>query len=121
MTKKALALIFIAGIALLATACPERRTIADIERNPGKYNGKDVTIVGTVRSSYGISLPGTRMGGGIYEVNDGTGSIWVIAERGVPSKGTEIVVSGTYGNAITWNGRNYGTGLREKHRHFGRR
>ena len=62
------------------------------------------------------------MGGGIYEVDDGTGSIWVLAdERGVHAKGTEIAVSGTFGSAVSWNGRNYGVGVHERNRHYVKR
>jgi hypothetical protein len=121
-TSKLLVLCLTLGVALLAAGCPTRRTVAEIERNPGRYNNKDVTIVGVVRNSYGVSLPGTRMRGGIYEVDDGTGTIWVVTdERSVPNKGAEIAVSGTVGSGISWGGKNYGLGLHEKHRHFGRR
>src|SRR5215210_6035132 len=85
--------------ALLATGCPERRSIADIEADPGRYQNKEVAIAGVVRDSYGLSIPGTRVGGGAYKIDDGTGSIWVVATDGnVPQKGTEIGVKGTVQN-----------------------
>lgn len=119
--SKFLILTVTLGIAFLAAGCPERRTVADIERNPGRYNNKDVTIVGTVKNSYGVSLPGTPVRGGIYEVDDGTGTIWVVSERTVPNKGAEVAVSGTVGSGVSWGGKNYGLGLYEKSRHFGKR
>ena len=119
---KVLALLFAISIAVLASGCPQHRTAAELQRNPGRYNGRDVTVVGVVKTSYGVSVPGMRMGGGIYEVDDGTGSIWVLAdERGVPAKGTEIAVSGTFGSAVSWNGRNYGVGVHERNRHYVKR
>jgi hypothetical protein len=109
-------------LVVFAVGCPARRTAAELQRNPGRYNGKDVTIIGVVKTSYGVSVPGMKMGGGVYEIDDGTGSIWVIAdERGTPPKGTEIAVSGTFGNAVTWNGKSYGQGVFEKNRHYARR
>ena len=120
-TLKILAITLISLTALIAAGCPERRTIADLEHRPGKYNGKDVTVVGVVKSTYGGGLPGTRYGGGIYEVDDGTGSIWVIANGNPPNKGAEIAVSGTYGNVASWGGRNYGTGISENERHYKKR
>jgi hypothetical protein len=120
-TVKILAILLVTITALLAAGCPERRTIAELERNPGRYNGKDVTVAGVVRSSYGGSIPGTGIGGGIYEIDDGTGTMWVIAQGSVPNKGAEIAVSGTYGNIATWGGKNYGTGIQERERHYRKR
>jgi len=119
--SKWLILVVTLGIVCLAAGCPERRSVAQIERNPGRYNNKDVTIVGVVKNSYGVSLPGTTMRGGIYEVDDGTGTIWVVSERTVPNKGAEVAVSGTIGSGVSWGGKNYGLGIYEKHRRFDRR
>ena len=110
--------VTIAVAGLFATGCPERKSIADIERNPGKYQNKEVAIAGTVRDSYGISIPGTNIGGGAYKVDDGTGSIWIITEGNVPSKGTQIGVKGTIATGVNYRGRNYGLGMREKDRRY---
>jgi hypothetical protein len=120
-TFRILAITLISLTALIAAGCPERRSISELENRPGKYNGKEVTVVGVVQSTYGGGIPGTGIGGGIYEISDGTGSIWVIAHGSVPNKGAEIAVSGTYGNAASWNGRNYGTGINENQRHYRKR
>ena len=111
-----LSFIFIAGITLFATGCPERVSIADIEANPSKYQNKEVAIAGTVRDSYGFSIPGTNIGGGAYKIDDGTGSMWVITDGNVPSKGVEIGVKGQIGTGINYKGRNYGLGMWEKDR-----
>ena len=108
-------------LVLLSAACPERRSIADINANPGRYTNKDVTIVGVVKDSYGVSLPGSPVRGGIYKVDDGTGSIWVVTDSSVPTKGAEIGVTGTVGNGVSWGGRNYGLGVLEKDRRFRKR
>jgi hypothetical protein len=118
---KALAMISILAVGLLATACPERHTIRDIEANPSKYSNKDVAIVGVVKDSYGLSVPGTPIRGGAYKIDDGTGSMWVVTENTVPTKGTEIAVSGRVGSGVNWKGRNYGLGMYERDRKFGKR
>jgi len=118
---KIFAITLISLTALVAAGCPERRSISELENRPGKYNGKEVTVVGVVKSTYGGGIPGTGIGGGIYEISDGTGSIWVIANGSVPNKGAEIAVSGTFGNVASWNGRNYGTGISENQRHYRKR
>ena len=119
---KTILLITIAAAALFAAGCPERKSIADIEANPGKYQDKEVAIAGRVVDSYGISIPGTKYGGGAYKIDDGTGSIWVLVTDGsVPSRGAEVGVKGRISSGISWKGRNYGLGMYEKDRRYGKR
>ena len=106
---------------LFLAACPDRTSIADIEANPSRYQNKEVAIAGTVQDSYGINIPGTRMRGGAYKIDDGTGSIWILTEEGVPTKGAQIGVTGRVGSGINWHGKNYGLGLYEKDRRFRKR
>jgi len=120
--KTVISAALIAAIAIITIACPERKTIGEIEAHPGKYDNKDVTIVGTVRDSYGASLPGTGIGAGAYKIDDGTGSMWVIVTDGaVPQRGAQVGVSGTVGSGINVKGRNYGLGIYEKERHYKKR
>ena len=115
------ALLFstITAVGLFVTGCPERKSIGEIEANPGKYQDKEVIIAGVVKDSYGISIPGTKEGGGIYKIDDGTGAIWVlVTDRNVPSKGTEIGVKGVMTDGVSWKGRNYGLGLYERNRRY---
>ena len=108
-------------VGLFAAACPDRTSIADIEANPSRYQNKEVAIAGTVRDRYGINIPGTKVRGGAYKIDDGTGSIWVVTEDAVPNKGAQIGVKGLVGNGVNWNGKNYGLGLYEKGRRFSKR
>lgn len=114
--------ITVAGLAFFATGCPERRSIADIERDPGRYQNKEVVVAGRVTDSYGLGIPGTNIGGGAYKVDDGTGSIWVLVTDGnVPSRGAEVGVKGRVGSGVNWKGKNYGLGIYEKERKYGKR
>ena len=111
------ALVLTAG--LLLTACPTRTSIGEIESNPAKFYDKDVAIAGTVRDAYGVSIPIVKNGsGGAYKISDGTGSIWVITQRSVPSKGAQLGVKGKIQNGVNINGRNYGLVLIEDDRRF---
>jgi hypothetical protein len=108
--------------ALALAACPERKSIADIQANPGKYQDKEIAIAGRVVDSYGLSIPGTNLGGGAYKVDDGTGSMWVVVSDGaVPSKGAEIGVKGRISSGVNWKGRNYGLGMHETDRRYRKR
>ena len=114
-------LILLATVGLLA-GCPDRKSIGDIEANPGKYQDKDIVIAGVVKDSYGLSIPGTSLGGGAYKIDDGTGSIWVVVTDGnVPQKGAEIGVKGRVGSGVNYKGRNYGLGMYEKDRRYKKR
>ena len=107
--------------AVFAAACPERTSIADISANPSRYANKDVAIAGTVQDSYGVSIPGTPIRGGAYKIDDGTGSIWVLTEDQVPTKGTQIGVKGRIDSGVNWKGRNYGLGMYEKDRRLAKK
>jgi len=77
--------------------------------------------VGTVKDSYGVSVPGTPIRGGAYKIDDGTGSIWVVTDGSVPTKGVQIGVKGVIGSGVIWNGRNYGLGMYEKDRRIAKK
>ena len=96
--------------ALVLTACPSRTDIGKINADPGRYADKDVGIAGTVTESYGV------LGTGAYELDDGTGKIWVVTERGVPSRGARVGAKGRVYNGFSLRGRNFGTVLRESDR-----
>ena len=106
---------------LFAAACPDRTSIGDIETNPSRFQNREVAIAGTVQDSYGVNIPGTKIRGGAYKIDDGTGSIWILTEDAVPTKGAQVGVKGIIGNGVNWHGKNYGLGLYEKDRRFRRR
>ena len=105
--RMAPAAVLLAAVFLL-TACPSQTTISKINADPGRYRGKEVGIVGNVTDSYGV------LGNGAYEIDDGTGRIWVATRRGVPSRGSRVGVKGRVLNGFPmgrpelWNspGRN---------------
>jgi hypothetical protein len=101
--------------ALLLTACPSRQTIARINADPGRYHDKEVAIVGTVTNSYGI------LDKGVYEVDDGTGRMWVSTTRGVPTKGTRVGVKGYVYPTLNIGIKNFGVGMEETDRRTERR
>jgi hypothetical protein len=103
-------LAVVCAFTLFLTACPSRTTISKINADPAKYQNKDVGIVGTVTDSYGV------MGNGAYEIDDGTGKLWVATTRGVPARGSRIGASGRIHTGFSFGGRSFGTVLQETDR-----
>jgi hypothetical protein len=73
--------------ALIMTGC-EQKTINEIKADPARYANREVTIVGNVTQSVSV------MGKGAYEIDDGTGKLWIISDTGVPRKGARVGVKG---------------------------
>jgi len=101
--------LILIGVVLL-TACPKQETISRINADPGRYRNKEVGIVGNVTDSYGV------LGNGAYEVDDGTGRIWVVTTRGVPSRGARVGAKGKLYTGLAIQGRSFGTVLQETDR-----
>ncbi len=75
-------------LALTMLAC-EQKTVNEIRADPGRYTNKEVAVVGNVVRSFSV------LGRGAYEVDDGTGKLWIMSEKGVPMQGTRVLVKGT--------------------------
>jgi hypothetical protein len=106
-----LALALLVATVSLA-GCPKSTTIADINADPGRFRDKEVSIQGRVVNSFGLG------GEGGYELDDGTGRMWVVAGgRSVPSKGSNVRATGRVQTGLTFAGRSFGTVLRETDRH----
>ena len=101
---------FLLTATLGLTACPQQETISKINADPGRYTRKEVGIAGRVTDSYGIP------GYGAYEIDDGTGRLWVVTKRGVPSRGAQVGAKGRIYSGLTWGGRSFGTVLEETDR-----
>lgn len=96
---------------LLLTACPNRTTIGQINSDPGRYYDKTVAVGGTVTDSYGVPFVG-----GAYELDDGTGKIWVVSRRGAPSRGARVGAKGRVHSGFTFGRRTFGTVIEEDDR-----
>ena len=80
-----LALLAVLGLGLVG--CRET-TIRKLLGEPNRYANEDVGLVGNVVQSASL------LGRGAYQLDDGTGTIWVVSTHGVPRKGAEVKVSG---------------------------
>lgn len=110
-TKPLLVVVAVVLVALAQAGCPRQTTISRILADPAEFHDKDVALRGNVTQSFGV------LGQGVYEIDDGTGKLWILTEEGVPSKGARVEVAGRVISAgVTFAGRNFATALREKKR-----
>lgn len=100
--------MFLVATIFLLMGCPPRTKISDIERDPGKYANKDVTIAGRTSNSYGA------LGSGMFQVDDGSGTMWVYSQNyGVPGNGTKVAVTGRISQGFSFGGRSFAIILRQ--------
>ncbi len=106
--KSFVALLILLATMLLLSGCPPSTKISDIEKDPGKYASKDVTVSGRVSTSYGA------LGSGMFQVDDGTGTMWVYSQNyGVPGNGNKVAVTGRISQGFSFGGRSFAIILRQ--------
>ena len=96
------------ALGLLLTGCASVN-IARINADPSRYYNRTVRVDGTVATSVGL------LGTGGYQLDDGTGTIYVISRTGVPSGGSRVSVTGRVTGGAQILGRTVGTVIREDH------
>jgi hypothetical protein len=96
---------------VLALAACESVSIGRLTADPSHWQGKRVHVHGTVEDSYGA------LGHGAYLVSDGTGKIWVISGKGLPSRGARVDVEGDVFQGAELMGRSVGMALKEIRHH----
>lgn len=111
--RKIGASILVLLVTLLLAGCPPRVKIGDINRDPARYANKDISIAGHASSSF------AAFGTGLYQIDDGTGTMWVYSQNfGVPSNDTKVVITGRIQQGFSIAGRSFATILKEtKPRH----
>jgi hypothetical protein len=112
MTKKKVLLAAASLLAVFLLGCPQQKKIGDITREPQRYVNKDIVVQGTVTNSIGALVAG------VYEVDDGTGKMWVVSNGGVPSKGSRVAARGQVEPTFSFGGRSFATVLRERERKY---
>lgn len=103
--------VIILALVFFAAGCDATK-ISAINGDPARYMEKDVTIAGQVVSSFGV------MNQGAFELDDGTGRLWVWSSGfGVPGQGQRVVVTGRVQAGVAIGGRFFANVLRETHPH----
>jgi hypothetical protein len=89
------------GLVLVGlSACSRTIRIRDLLDRPQEYDGKTVQVEGTVTQSAGV------LGTGAFEIDDGTGKIYVIARgQGIPREGAKTKAQGRFESVFSLLGR----------------
>ena len=108
MTTRCKSLLFLVALVSMTLAgCHPTTSIADINRDPGRFAGKEITISGQVSDAFG------GLGNGVFAVDDGTGRMWVFSQNfGVPGEG-KVSVTGQVQQGFSFGGHSYGVILRQ--------
>lgn len=106
MRKNRTTWILALSAALLLTSCAYTK-IGRITADPARYRNQTVRVEGRVTNSFGA----LSVGG--YQVQDETGKVFVLSNRGVPSSGSRVAVTGTVIEGVTVMGRTFGTTIQE--------
>ena len=86
--RRAAVFLLAAGLSLASLGCAQT-TVARILAEPQHYTRQgDVGLRGDVLESMSF------LGHGAYKLDDGTGTIWVVSNHGVPRKGARVKVNG---------------------------
>jgi hypothetical protein len=85
-------------------------TINKLLAEPNRYHDEEVGLSGQVIKSASV------LGTGAYQLDDGTGTIWVVSKEGVPRQGARVVVKGKVKDVVDVGGiitlpREVGSGL----------
>jgi hypothetical protein len=86
-TRRPLALALAGAFALLAAGCATTN-VARLLAEPQRFANRDVGLKGDVVESMSL------LGHGVYKLDDGTGTIWVVSQHGVPRRGARVSVKG---------------------------
>jgi hypothetical protein len=105
--QKSIAVSLLLFATLLLSGCPTKVSVADINRDPGRYANKDIKVSGHVSGGF------AAFGTGVYQIDDGTGNMWVYSQNGVPGNGVQVTVTGRIQQGFSIAGHSYATILHE--------
>ena len=88
LTLRFVGVVILAGSTLASAACASK-TINQVLADPSRYRNRQVQLSGSVVDSYSLANRGA------YRIEDDTGQLWVVSDRGTPRKGARVTVKGT--------------------------
>jgi hypothetical protein len=103
-------------LALLLTGCDKLGVgvtpIGEIMKNPSSFEGREVTLRGTVVESNKIPFVNVT----VFSLKDDTGQITVTTSMDLPPRGKKITVKGKVENVAILAGKSFGVTVAERER-----
>ena len=81
--------VTVLSVSALASAACASRTVNQVLADPSRYRDREVRLSGAVVDSYSF------VNRGAYRIDDGTGQLWVVSDKGVPRTSARVTVTGT--------------------------
>ena len=120
MTTHLKRLVLLGALVGITSGCAlslRNPDIADLQRHPGRYYDRTVSVSGRVTQSWGVPFIPFRM----YKVDDGTGQVTVLSQSmRTPATGEEVRVKGKVQDVAMFGGRAVGLHIREDSLHIKR-
>ena len=88
-TLRRSALVAVLSVSALASAACASRTVNQVLADPSRYRDREVKLSGSVVDSFSL------VNRGAYRIDDGTGQLWVVSDKGVPRTSARVTVKGT--------------------------
>ncbi|MBC8022556.1 MAG: hypothetical protein H7Y14_05525 [Burkholderiales bacterium] len=115
LSKRVVARVVL-GLGLAVAGCASVgigvTSAGDIRRNPASFEGKEVTVRGTVNEVTKLPIVEVKS----YTVLDSTGEIRVTTRGAAPAKGERVVVRGVVSSTAIVGGHSLGMHLSERER-----
>src|ERR1700716_1171985 len=119
MTAKSHPILPGRGVAVLVVAAAGCTNLGigvtpagDIKRSPASFEGKEVTVKGTVREVTKLPLVDLKT----YTIADASGEITVTTKGAPPAKGDKLIVRGVVGSTAIIGSHSFGVHLAERER-----
>lgn len=103
------ALVVLVLPVLTTTGCFGATKIGDILADSSQYEGKVLTVKGTVGETVWFAL----FEKGAYQIGDGSGTIWVITGQPPPEEGQSVSAKGEIKSTFSIGDNSYGMVLEE--------
>ena len=87
-------LLLISSLMAVSLSCAAK-TVRQITADPYRYSDREVSVSGRVTDSLAFANRGA------YQIEDRTGRLWVVSERGAPSKDVRVTAKGTIRTAFS--------------------
>ena len=97
-------------LVFVISGCGSYINISEIKDRPQEYRDRQISVKGKVVETLEIPI----IHKGMYQMDDGTGKIWIVPQDRVPFRGEEVTVKGRIKTGFSIRSRTFGTVIVEE-------